>query len=69
MPETEVDLKLSLNYTREDTLKNGKLVVRKHRIYGAPMNASYKNTFNAEGSGSSRLRFKIVSIPPPGRTG
>lgn len=69
MPETEVELKLALNFKREDIRKNGKLVVRKHRMYGAPMNAVYKNTFNADVSGSSKLRLKIVSIPPPGRIG
>jgi len=69
MPETEVKLKLALNFKRVDTLKNKKLVVRKHRMFGSPMNASYKNTFNGDFSGSSQIKFKIVSIPPPGRPG
>ncbi len=69
MPETEVNLKLALNFKRVDTLKNKKLVVRKHRMFGSPMNAAYKNTFNGDFSGSSQITFKIVSIPPPGRPG
>jgi len=69
MPETEVEIKMALTFKREDTHKNGRLILRKHRMYGAPMNAAYKNTFNADVSGSSKLRLKIVSIPPPSRIG
>ncbi|ARM30793.1 hypothetical protein B9H02_05085 [Prosthecochloris sp. HL-130-GSB] len=66
MPETEVTLKLSLNMKREDTKKNGKLVSRKHRLFAAPLNAEYSNTYNTDISGTSEIRFKVVSIPPPG---
>jgi hypothetical protein len=68
MPETEVELKLALNFRREDKVKNNKFISRKFRMYGAPLNAAYQNAFKANVSGSSQIKFKIVSIPPTRRT-
>jgi len=69
MPETEVELKLALNFRREDKVKNNKFISRKFRMYGAPLNAVYQNAFRSEVSGSSQIKFKIVSIPPARRKG
>ena len=65
MPETEVELKLALNFRREDKIKNNRFISRKFRMYGAPLNATYHNAFKSDISGSSRVKFKVVSIPPP----
>ena len=69
MPETEVELKLALNFHREDKIKGNKFISRKFRMYGAPLNAAYQNVFKTDVSGSSQIKFKIVSIPPARRKG
>ena len=69
MPETEVELKLALNFRREDKIKGNKFISRKFRMYGAPLNAAYQNAFKTDVSGSSQIKFKIVSIPPARRKG
>lgn len=69
MPTVEVELRLSLSLRREDQIKDNKLVARKFRMYAAPFNASYQNSFGSEVSGTSQIRAKIVSIPPARRPG
>jgi hypothetical protein len=65
MPEVNVELKMNLTMRAEDTVKNGKVALRKLRMYAAPFNASYQNTFRADVAGTSQVRARIVSIPPP----
>ncbi|MGH8719353.1 MAG: hypothetical protein ACREV0_10495 [Burkholderiales bacterium] len=63
MPEIEVELKMALTMRREDRMKDNKLVLRKLRMYAAPLNASYQNSFSSDVSGASRIRARIVSLP------
>jgi len=67
MPEVDLELKMALTLHREDVIKGKKVVRRRHRMYAAPLNASYKNTFDSDVSGASLIRAKISSIPPPTR--
>ncbi|MGH8727592.1 MAG: hypothetical protein ACREV9_05440 [Burkholderiales bacterium] len=67
MPEVEVELKMALTMRREDRMKDNRVVLRKLRMYGAPLNASYQNSFNSDVTGASRIRAKIVSLPPARR--
>ncbi len=69
MPEVNVELKMNLSMQAEDTVKNTKVVLRKLRIYAAPFNAAYQNTFRADVAGTSQVRARIVSIPPRRRPG
>lgn len=64
LPETNIELKMSLSMHWEEEKKEGKTVAWKPILYAAPLNASYKNLFNYEVAGTSVLRTKIVSIPP-----
>jgi hypothetical protein len=63
-PETALELKMSLSMHELAKKKEGKSI-SKYRMYGAPMNANYKNSFNYDVAGASLIRAKIVSIPPP----
>ena len=67
MPEVELELKMALTLHREDVVRNQRVVRRKHRMYAAPLNASYRNTFDADVSGASLIKAKIASVPPPTR--
>ncbi len=69
IPEVNVELKMNLTMRTEDIVKNNRVVLRKRRIYAAPFNASFQNTFNADVAGTSQIRAKIVSIPPTRRPG
>jgi len=67
-PEVNVDLKMDLSmHSVTQTQQNSGNLVRKYRLYAAPMNAAYCNTFNRDVSGSSSLKLKIVSVPSPPR--
>ena len=67
MPEVEAELKLAFSLRREDKVVNNQLVARKFRMYAAPYNAAYQNSFGSQVSGTSQIKFKIVSIPAPNR--
>ena len=64
LPETNIELKLSLSMHWEEEKKEGKPVVWKRILSTAPLNASYKNLFDYDAAGASVLKAKIVSIPP-----
>ena len=67
MPEVNLELKMNLSMQSEKSIKNNKVVLRKMRMYAAPQNASYQNSFKADAEGASQIRARIVSIPPPVR--
>lgn len=69
MPEVTLELKMTLTLRREDQVRNNRVVLRKVRMYASPFNASYQNSFNADIAGTSQIRARIVSIPPPRRPG
>jgi hypothetical protein len=64
LPETDIEIKMSLSMHWEEEKKAGKTVAWKPILYAAPLNASYKNLFNYDATGTSVLKAKIVSIPP-----
>lgn len=62
MPEVDVNLKLTFNLRREDRVENARFV-RRFKMYASPLNATHQNTFRTEGTGTSEIRARIVSIP------
>ena len=68
LPETTLELKMSLSMQLDEEKKRGKdgkeYVVQKRILRAAPLNASYKNLFDYDATGTSTLKTKIVSIPP-----
>jgi len=63
-PETNLELRMALSIHEFVQKKQGKDIAT-YKIYAAPMNAAYKNSFNYDVAGTSLIRAKIVSIPPP----
>ena len=60
--------KYNFDYIRNLAIRYAKLDKKDiaiYKIYAAPMNAAYKNSFNYDVAGTSLIRVKIVSIPPP----
>jgi len=65
LPDTVIELKMSLSMTdKKEIDKNGKVRGYMPVMLAAPLNATYKNTYNYDVQGSSQLKAKIVSIPP-----
>jgi hypothetical protein len=64
LPETDIEIKMSLSMHLEEEKKEGKTVAWKPILSAAPLNASYTNLFNYDVAGTSVLKTKIVSIPP-----
>jgi len=62
IPEVEIDLRMSIHIIGE-VEQSGK--IRRKRINISPINASYKNEFNYDVSGSTTLKLKILPVPPP----
>ena len=58
MPEITVELKMVMHY--EQTEETGG-----SRVLWTPFNAKYKSTFAYEAEGTSNIKLKIVSTPPP----
>ena len=67
LPETEVEIKMSLSLCWQEQKKEGKPVTWKPVLFAAPLNASYKNLFDYDAAGTSVLKAKIVSVPPATR--
>ncbi|MFO7931861.1 MAG: hypothetical protein ACQETG_02320 [Thermodesulfobacteriota bacterium] len=66
LPETNIELKLSISMQWEEQQRPGKPSVWKRSLRAAPFNAVYKNLFDYEADGTSQIKAKIVSIPPSG---
>ena len=64
LPETNIELKLSVSIHWEEEKKEERPVVWKPILSTAPFNASYKNLFDYDVVGTSVLKAKIVSLPP-----
>jgi len=68
MPEVTLELKMSLAMKRETrTDTSGRVLVSKLRLLAAPYNAKLQNTLGLDVQGTSVVKARIVSIPPPPR--
>ncbi|MGA9119301.1 MAG: hypothetical protein WB699_08030 [Bacteroidota bacterium] len=63
--EVTVELKMDLSLQRIVQRQGGKLQAARLKIFSAPMNAAYNNTFSFNASGASTITAKIVPIPSP----
>jgi len=63
-PEVNAELKMNLSLHGVVEKKGEKVQSVKLKIFSAPMNASYKNTFDYDVAGASTIKVKIVSVPP-----
>jgi 2-oxo-4-hydroxy-4-carboxy--5-ureidoimidazoline (OHCU) decarboxylase len=61
MPEINVELKMVMHYEQR---KEGK-AKGKYQALWTPFNAKYRSNFTFDAEGTSNLKFKIVSTPPP----
>ncbi|EHR69511.1 PASTA domain-containing protein [Burkholderiales bacterium JOSHI_001] len=67
IPEVESELQIALTISGERTRgagSTGGLGGGKLRLYAAPVDAGYSSRFNFQLQASSKVKFKIVSIPP-----
>jgi hypothetical protein len=70
MPEVTLELKMSLAMKRETrTDTSGRVVVSKLSMLAAPHNAKVQNALGLDVQGTSVVKARIVSIPPPPRPG
>ncbi|WP_114376089.1 hypothetical protein [Elioraea thermophila] len=68
MPEVTLELRLSLSLQRSaKTDSGGRIVERSLSLLAAPHNARVQNTLGLEVQGTSTLKARIVSVPPPPR--
>ncbi len=69
MPEVTLELKMSLAMKRETkTDSAGRVLVSKLRLLATPHNAKVQNTLGLDVAGTSVVKARIVSIPPPPRS-
>lgn len=58
MPEINVELKMAMHYEKAEKGE-------KYGVFWSPFNAKYQSNFAFGAEGSSSLKLKIVSSPPP----
>jgi hypothetical protein len=64
MPEINLELKMSLSVElQEEVTRKGKAWIK--TLYSAPLNATYQRSFDYDVNGTSTIKAKIVSLPPP----
>jgi PASTA domain len=74
LPETEVEAQISISLAVSDTYTaNGAGLpqtnnISKTKIYATPGNASINNRYNLNVNAFSKIKFKIVPVPPPGES-
>ncbi|NMM07507.1 hypothetical protein [Polaromonas sp.] len=61
IPEATVEMRMALHFEKKDAASPA-------RMYVAPFNTKYRNTFSFSADGSSTLKLKIVPVPPQGRS-
>lgn len=61
IPEAEAEIQVSLAISGSYSGQSRSPI----KMYAAPMNASYKNSFEYDLSASSKLKMKIVPVPEP----
>lgn len=68
MPEVTLELKMSLAMKRETKTDNsGRVLISRLSLLAAPHNAKVQNTLGLDVQGTSVVKARIVSIPPPPR--
>lgn len=60
IPEAEAEIAMALSITAEEQVQGRTRV----KMYGAPMDASYTNRFGYSLTAQSRLKFRVVPVPP-----
>ena len=60
IPEAQVEMRMALHFEKKTPQGPAKM-------YLAPFNTKYRNTFNFSADGSSTLKLRIVPVPPQGR--
>lgn len=68
MPEVSLELKLGLTLSRETETRQGRPVISRLKLLAIPHNGSSQAKQGLTIEGTSVLKARIVSIPPPGRT-
>jgi PASTA domain len=63
IPEVESELQIALILSGERTAGSGAAPGRL-KLYAAPVDAGYSSRFNYQLQAASKVKFKIVSIPP-----
>lgn len=61
IPEAEAELQLSLSIGGDYSSSGSSKIT----LYGAPVDASFQNSYNFSLEVSSKLKFKIVPVPEP----
>lgn len=73
LPETEVEAQISIAlsisdaYTANSAGQTNNL--SKTKVYATPANAAINNKYNLNVNAFSKIKFKIVPVPPPGESG
>jgi hypothetical protein len=57
IPEAQVEMRMALHFEKKDAASPP-------RMYLAPFNTKYRNTFSFSADGSSTLKLRIVPVPP-----
>lgn len=57
IPEAQVEMRMALHFEKKDAQSPP-------RMYVAPFNTKYRNTFSFSADGSSTLKLRIVPVPP-----
>ena len=61
IPEAAVEMRMALHFEKKDA-------AAPPRMYVAPFNTKYRNTFSFTADGSSTLKLRIVPVPPQGNS-
>lgn len=61
IPEANVEMRMALHFEKPQPSAPAK-------VYLAPFNTKYRNTFGFSAEGGSSLKLRIVPVPPPGRS-
>ena len=61
IPEAQVEMRMALHFEKKDAQSPP-------RMYVAPFNTKYRNTFSFSADGSSTLKLRIVPVPPQVRS-
>lgn len=66
IPEAEGEIQMALTVTGDGTTASPAPASRRLKLYAAPMNAGYTSRYDFKMEASSRIKFRIVPVPPSG---
>ena len=73
LPETEVEAQISIALSISDAYSENSAGqtnnISKTKVYATPANAAINNKYNLNVNAFSKIKFKIVPVPPPGESG